>query len=423
MSKPTTRCRPSWRPSDVVRGRVFPAARQARADELNLPLLVALAAIGAAGMNLLLPVLPVLQDDFGADYRAVQSGLTSFLVGSAAAQVSIGPLSERYGGRRILVVALLAFCGGSAISALAPSHEFLAAGRLLQGVGGAASLVLAEAVAADTSNEAALVRRIGYLNAGMAAAILLAPVTGAAIGAAFGWRVICWTACAAGIVLLGLCWRGIGGSAARSAACRAGEGRSRTARLCRSRHFMGHCLCAGFVMVNYFCLAAFGPLIGTTLLGLSHSAYGLVFAGLGIGYIAGNLASARLCRRCGRHRATTGALAVGIGAGLLGTLLVQRAALDTASFLVVGSIIAAVTGIVLPSATSAALGREGSALGAAAGLLNFAIFAIGAAVTHLVGSHIGTSAAPAMAALPLVTAIALVANLAAGASQVRTEKS
>jgi DHA1 family bicyclomycin/chloramphenicol resistance-like MFS transporter len=398
-----------------MQGKAVSAAMAPQAAEFGLPLLIALAALGAAAMNLLLPVLPLLQDAFGADYHAVQSGLTSFLVGSAAAQVAVGPLTERYGCGRILVLALLAFCLGSAIAALAPGHEFLAIGRLLQGVGGATSLALAEAAAAETSDDATLVRRIGYLNAGMAAAVLIAPVTGAAIGAALGWRVICWVAFAAGIVLFVLCWRAIDAMPAPRPAPVAN--RNLAARLLRSRGFVGHSLCAGFVMVNYFSLAAFGPHIGTNLLGLSHHGYGLLFAGLGIGYIAGNLASPWLCKHYGRQRATTVALSIGIAAGLTGTLLVGASCLDTVSFLAVGFVIAAVTGTVLPSAAGAALNSEPTSLGAAAGLLNFAIFGIGAAVTHFVGGHIGTSAAPAMATLPLVTAIALAANLAAGASQ------
>ena len=393
-----------------MEGKTVSATMAPSATALGLPLLIALAALGAAAMNLLLPVLPLLEETLGSHHHVVQSALTSFLVGSAVTQLALGPLSQRYSSNHLTLLALLAFCIGSAVAALAPGHAFLAVGRLLQGVGGAASLALAEAAAADASDDAVVVRRISYLNAGMAAAVLTAPLIGAAIGSAFGWRTICWSTFAVGIVLFVLCWR----ASAAAPSLRAADGaRPAGFGLLRSRGFVGHSLCAGFVMVNYFSLAAFGPHIGVHLLGLSHQGYGLLFAALGVGYIAGNFASPWLCKRHGQQRATTGALSIGIAAGLLGTLLAATGNLSTTSFLAVGLVVAAVTGTVLPSAAAAALNREAASLGSAAGLLNFAIFGIGAMVIHLVGSHVGTSPAPVMAILPAASAVALFASFVA----------
>ncbi|MFZ5781271.1 MAG: MFS transporter [Pseudomonadota bacterium] len=375
----------------------------------SLPLSIGLAALSAAAMNLLLPVLPLLQESFDASHGAVQTGLTSFLVGSAAAQLALGPLSQHCGWRALLTPALLIFCSGSVLAAMAPSLEAHIAGRFLQGVGGAASLVLAEALTASVSRDAILVRRMGYLNAGMAAAILLAPVAGAVIGTAFGWRTICWAAFAAGIILLVLNWRGGKMPPEESSGPHAPA-----APLLLSRRFVGHSLCAGFVMVNYFCLAAFGPSIGIGFLGLTYAEYGLVFALLGAAYIAGNLASSRVSRRYGQRRSTAAALAVGIAAGGTAAALAWQGRLDIASFIAMGCVIGAVTGVVLPNASGAALDGQGMALGAAAAVLNLAIFGIGALTTHVVGSHVDGMPLQALTILPVATALALLAVLVAG---------
>lgn len=389
-------------------------AAQQRAADPDLPLLIALAALGAAAMNLLLPALPAIEGTLGDGRPAVHAALTAFLVGSALAQLAAGPLGQRLGSRRLLAAGLLVFTLGSGLAGIAPTIETLALGRLLQGTGGAISLTLAEAITAATMREAALVRRMACLNTGMAGAILLAPVTGAILGSVLDWRAICWATAAAGLLLFSLCRRGID----RSAECPR-PATPAVASPLRSRRFVTNGLCAAFVMANYFCLAAFGPLICIRQLGLSERQYGLLFAGLGIGYILGNLASSRLGERYGQRRATTAALAVMLGSGLLGAVLIAIDGPSVASFLATGVAVAAATGMVMPAATGAALGDQGPASSTAAGLLNFAIFAVGATTTQVVGSQIEADATMAMAALPFVTAIAFAAHLAGGAPTVR----
>jgi DHA1 family bicyclomycin/chloramphenicol resistance-like MFS transporter len=390
-----------------------------RRDGGGMPLLIALAALGAAAMNLVLSSLPHLEDVFGVDYHATQVLLTAFLAGAALAQIGVGPLADARDPRVILILALGAFAGGSAMASIAPSLAVVGVGRFLQGFGGAACLVVAEAIAARESFGASLARRIGFLNAGMAVAIMIAPLAGGAIGAAFGWRAIFVVSLIAAGILIAACVARLPAEAARpnadSPACLV----TGMLRLLRSRRFVAATLAAGFVMANYFCLAAFGPYIAVSILGLDRVKYGLLFAALGIGYVVGSMAAGRLYKALGEQRVVIATLTLGIGAGLAGLLFADLGALGKDAFLAIGCLIALTTGLTLPAFTGLALNAEAGATGAAAGLFNFAIFGIGGIVTHLVGDRMDAAATMAMGALPAVTLIALLAYLAGGSRDAR----
>lgn len=385
----------------------------------GMPLLVALAALGAAAMNLALPSLPHLQGVFGVDYHATQILLTAFLAGAALAQLTIGPLADLRDHRVMVVLALGMFAGGSAMAAIAPSLAVVGVARFLQGFGGAACLVVAEAIVARESTGASLGRRIGFLNAGMAVAIMLAPLAGGTIGDTFGWRAIFVVGLMVAGVLVAACAAGLLTETAppetgSPAGLLAGPG-----KLLRSRRFVAATIAAGFVMANYFCLAAFGPYIAVSILRLDPLKYGLLFAALGAGYIAGSIAAGRLYARLGERRVVVATLSFGIAAGLLGLVLANLGALGQNGFLVIGCAIALSTGLTLPALTGRALNAETGLAGAAAGLFNFAIFGIGGVVTHVVGDRLDAAATVAMGALPAVTTIALLAYLAGAVRDAR----
>jgi DHA1 family bicyclomycin/chloramphenicol resistance-like MFS transporter len=378
-----------------------------RAPEPRLLPLALLAGLGAASMNLVLSSLPDLQAVLGVDYHAAQGLITAFLAGAALGQLATGPLADARDRRVLLIAALVIFTAGSAAAGLAVGLPFLAAGRFLQGLGGAAALVLAEAIVARVSRGPALARRIGLLNAGMALAIMLAPLAGAVLAAGIGWHALFFAPAAAGLALLVWAWR-LPPMPAPSGTAR-GRAILGMARLLASRRFLVATLAGGFVMANYFCLAAFGPYIAISLHGLDRLAYSLLFAALGIGYIAGNIASGRLYARYGERRVVIIALESAVVVGSAGFALALAGRFDAGLFLAVGLVVAAATGLTLPSATGRALTAVSGAAGTAAGLFNFAIFGIGALATHVVGGNLDPAALAPLAVLPAVTLVALLA--------------
>ncbi|MCB1500158.1 MAG: MFS transporter [Bauldia sp.] len=373
-----------------------------------LPLMMGLAALGAVSMNALLPSLGAVQAAFSASDRSVHLTLTAFLAGAAAAQLGFGAASDAYGRRSALLVAIGIFCIGSAVATSAPSIDVLAFGRLLQGAGGAACLILAEAMVADGSQREALSRRLGYLNVGMAVAILAAPLAGAALDRSFGWRSVLAGMLIAGVVLGITAWRRIADRPEPTD--RIGGWFRRTSRLLRTRAFLAQCSCAGFVMTNYFCLVAFGPKIAMAY-GLGSVHFAILFVWLGVGYVGGTLLAPTLYRRFGRRTSAIGVLLFAAAVAGSGVAAGQFGGIALSAFIGIATVMALAAGLVLPGLTSTALAVDASSAGAAAGLFNFAVFAKGAFVTQLAGTLFATTPLSMAVTMFIATTAALLISL------------
>src|SRR3954451_20859003 len=104
-----------------------------------------LTVFGPISMDLYLPVLPSLATELGASTSAAQLTVTACLLGLALGQVVAGPLSDRFGRRRPLLVGVSAYIAASVLCAVAPTIGTLVAARLVQGLAGAVGIVIAQA--------------------------------------------------------------------------------------------------------------------------------------------------------------------------------------------------------------------------------------------------------------------------------------
>ena len=139
-------------------------------------------------MDTYLPGLPALSDDLGASASQAQLTLTACLFGLAAGQLLAGPASDALGRRKPLLTGLAAFTAASLLCAAAPDIWSLVAARFLQGVAGAAGIVLARAIARDLHSGAALARFLALLMLVNALAPILAPIAGAQLLHVTDWR-------------------------------------------------------------------------------------------------------------------------------------------------------------------------------------------------------------------------------------------
>src|SRR6478609_7533075 len=90
----------------------------------------------ALSQTVVSPALPEIQHEYGADASAAAWILTGYLLAASVATPIVGKLGDLFGRGKVLTVVLIAFAGGSAVCALAPSLGLLVAGRIIQGVGG-----------------------------------------------------------------------------------------------------------------------------------------------------------------------------------------------------------------------------------------------------------------------------------------------
>jgi len=149
--------------------------------------LVLMAALGALNMNVFLPSLPGMARYFNADYALVQLTVSAYLAGTAFLQIFIGPLSDRFGRRPVMLVSIWLFLGATLICVFAPTIEILLIGRVLQAVV-VAGLVLSRAIVRDIVGPAQAASMIGYVTMGMTLVPMVGPALGGFLDQMFGWQ-------------------------------------------------------------------------------------------------------------------------------------------------------------------------------------------------------------------------------------------
>ena len=175
------------------------ATVEQRPGSVGWPLLIVLASLAAVApvsTDLYLPGFPAMGQELGASASAVQLTLTTFLVGLAAGQLVMGPLSDRYGRRPPLLVSTAVCVVAGVVCAVAPNIAVLAMARLVQGLSGAGGMVIGRAVIADLVTGRAAARAFTLMVTVGGVAPVLAPTIGGLLSGPVGWRGMLWTVAA-----------------------------------------------------------------------------------------------------------------------------------------------------------------------------------------------------------------------------------
>ncbi|WP_194815038.1 multidrug effflux MFS transporter [Nocardia sp. XZ_19_385] len=343
--------------------------------------LAALTALGPLSIDLYLPALPDLSRELTAGPSLIQLTLTSCLVGLALGQAIAGPLSDRHGRRRPLVIAAVLYTITSLLCVVAPSAEFLVSARLLQGLAGGAAIVIARAIVRDLYEGAPAARFFGTLMQVSGVAPILSPLVGGLLLEVTSWRGLFVAITAMSVVLLAAVLRLPETNPVRSAAPM-----FRTLlRVGATPNFAGYALAGGLSFAAMFAYISGSPFVLQDIYGLSPLAFSLVFAGNGVGIILAGQVATRLNRRYDPRTL----LAAGLTLGLIGGTTVAAAILADLGlptllpgfFLVVASV-----GLTMPNSVSLALSSSPPEVaGSASALLGLAQFVIGGLVAPLVG--------------------------------------
>lgn len=162
----------------------------------------ALTAFGPFLTDFYLPALPELADYFKTSPSAVSSSLTASMIGLAGGQFLIGPLSDKYGRKHLLVFSMLLFCIASVFCIYATSIEMFNMMRVLQGVAGAGGVVLSKSIATDMFTGEPLARFLALLGAINGVAPIIAPIIGGVMTNFTSWKGIFCLLLVLGIILL-----------------------------------------------------------------------------------------------------------------------------------------------------------------------------------------------------------------------------
>ena len=259
-----------------------------------LILLGALSAFGPFVTDMYLPSLPSMVDDYNTSVSMVQMGLSFSMLGLAFGQLLFGPLSDKYGRRMPVIVAMVVFCISTLACVFAPTIEVFVGLRFVQGVSGAGGIVISRSVATDTFDGHQLLKMLAIIGAINGIAPITAPVAGGMIVSSIGWRGIFVVLLVIGVLLaVGSCIMKESLPVER----RKSTGVFATFKLfgvvLRNRTFMCYVLQQATAQAILFGNIASSPFIVQTHFGVSATSFGLLFAVNGVFIGVGAALSAR----------------------------------------------------------------------------------------------------------------------------------
>jgi DHA1 family bicyclomycin/chloramphenicol resistance-like MFS transporter len=367
-----------------------------RSTPPHLTTLVLIAGIAALSLNIFLPSLPSMALHFDVDYALMQLSLSLYLVSTAVLQILIGPISDRFGRRPVMIWATAVFMIASVGVLLAPGFGTFLACRLVQAVI-ATGFVLSRAVVRDMVPQDQAASMIGYVTMGMSVVPMIGPVVGGALDAAFGWQASFAILAASGLGLLALIWADMGETAVNRSASFTEQFRQYPALL-SSQRFWGYCLAAAFASGAFFAYLGGAPYVGTTFFAMNAARLGLFFGAPALGYMIGNFVSGRFSVRVGVNRMVFwGAI---LSTGGMGALALIDLAIGAGPFAFFGLMISIGlgNGMLMPNATAGMLSVRPNLAGSAAGLGGAFLIAGGAALSALAGIVLGPDTGP----MPLI---------------------
>ena len=259
------------------------------ATRTTLMLLVVMTGIAPIALYIFVPALPILASTFGSDIGVVQMTVSLFMVGLAVSQLVMGPLSDRFGRKPVLLIGLGLMVAASIGCIVAQTLPQLIAFRFFQALGGATGMVVSRAIIRDLYPRDKVGAMISLVIAVMMIAQMLSPLMGGLLETALGWRAIFYVVAAAAI-LITLAIAVALPETRRVEARAAGAGfRADVSGLLRSRAFIGYVLCQVLASSIIFTFAGGGPYVVVTQMGRSTAEYGAWFATSGLAYLTGNL--------------------------------------------------------------------------------------------------------------------------------------
>lgn len=256
------------------------AAAPGRSFTFLIAYLVGLSAFGSFVNDMYLPSLPSMMKFFGCTVSMVQMGLTTGMIGLAVGELFMGPISDKYGRKPMLVYSLIAFIIASTVSIFSPNIQFFLVCRFFQGLGASGGYFLARSIPADIYSGRLLAKTMAIIGAINGFAPASAPVFGGIISDHFTWKGVFWVLTGVGLLLLcfspkfkesltpdkrqqGTLWQSF----------------ANYGKLFKNKAYMTHIFLKGAALGVVFAYISAGPFIFETHFGYSQTVFGLFMGG------------------------------------------------------------------------------------------------------------------------------------------------
>ena len=346
--------------------------------------IASIMALNPLAMDIMLPSLP----DIGAAFRIsdanrLQTVLSTFLLGFGLGQFIIGPLSDRFGRRPVLLLGMAMYCAASVLAILAPSFETLLLARALQGLGTSATRVIATSVVRDCYAGRRMASVMSLVMMVFIAVPVVAPAIGQTIMLLAQWRGIFIVLMVYGFAALIWCAlrlpETLPVSERRSLAL--GDVLSAYRQTITNRQTLGYALAAGGVIGTLFAFVFTAQQVFTEIFHLGHY-FPLAFAAIAVGVAIAGFMNSRFVGSLGMRVISHGAL---VGYVMVAAVMLAAVRFDMMTlplFMVLSALMMFAFGLVFSNFTALAMEPQGHIAGTASSLYG--------TITTLLGIGIGT---------------------------------
>jgi len=358
-----------------------------------LALIAAFLMLQPLSTDLYLASLPGLASAFSVPPSTVQLTLSLFVIGFGGAQLVIGPLSDRFGRRPVLIAGLSLYVAASIACGLSQSIAMLIAARFLQALGCCSAVIIARAIVRDAYRPEDSMRVVASASTWLSLAPLLGPILGSYLQVSFGWRAAfaALAAFSAGLLAMSLLKLPETNQYRDPRATELSGLLANYRIVLGARDFWAHALPGALSYGAIFSFISGSSFVLIQVLQVPTEWFGYCFAFGVSGYMGGTIVCRRLLSRIGGSRAFRlgSALSLLTGLGFLGAVaagIAHWALVLAAMFLTMGA-----HGINFPIAQSGAVSPFPQQAGTAAGLMGALYMGVAFVVGTVVGAtHNGT---------------------------------
>ena len=343
--------------------------------------LTLLAGISALNLSIFLPSLAGMTEYFGTTYATMQIAVSGYFLATAILQILIGPISDRYGRRMVVLWSLAIFVVATVGAMLSTSAEMFLFFRMMQCVV-ATGVALSRAIVRDMFETNKAASMIGYVTMGMALVPMFGPMIGGAIDQLFDWRAVFGFLVFSGLFVLALCYFDQG-ETVRDGGMGFAEQIKTYPELLKSPRFWGYALAASFGSGAFFALLGGASYVSTTVFGLSPFWAGVALGAPAIGYAVGNGLSGRYSERFGINlMALVGSL-ITLGGMVISLIFLLVMAPSPYIFFGLVTLLGLGNGLLIPNTAVGLMSVRPHLAGTASGLGSAMMIAGGAAAAQM----------------------------------------
>lgn len=328
--------------------------------------LVVIAGVAALCMNVFLPSLAAMALYFEVDYAVMQFAVSGYLAATACLQLIIGPLSDLFGRRPVMLASIAIMIIATLVCMLAPNITVFMIGRVAQAAV-VSGFVLARAIVRDMVPMEQAASMIGYVTMGMSVVPMIGPTVGGLLNDISGWQSSFALLALLGVGILALAWFDLGETNHNRSASFSQQFHA-WPELLRSPLFWGYALTSTFSSGMFFSFLGGAPFVGSVLYGLAPAMLGLQFFFMASGYMLGNFVSGRYASQIGITRMMLSGNVIAIAGIVTAIVLISSGAESAYAFFVPLALIGVGNGVTLPSANAGMVSVQPHLAGSASGL-------------------------------------------------------